>query len=47
MTLLHPLDLAVMTAYFLVLLWIGFLVMRSKQGESESEPFLAAAASLT
>ena len=42
MTLLHPLDLAVMAAYFLVLLWIGFRVMRSKKGESESETFLAA-----
>ena len=31
-----------MAAYFLVLLWIGFRVMRPKQGESESEPFLAA-----
>ena len=40
--LLHPFDLAVMAAYFLVLLWIGFRVMRSKQGESESETFLAA-----
>lgn len=42
MTLLHPLDLVVMAAYFLVLLWIGFRVMRSKKGESESETFFAA-----
>ncbi len=42
MTPLHPIDLAVMSCYFLVLLWIGFRVMRSKRGESESETFLAA-----
>ena len=31
-----------MGAYFLVLLWIGFRVMYSKKGKSESETFLAA-----
>ena len=42
MTPLHPIDLVVMAVYFLVLLWIGFRVMRSKRGGSESETFLAA-----
>ena len=42
MNLLHPVDLTVMAAYFGVLLWIGFAVMRSEKKGSGSESFLAA-----
>ena len=42
MASLHVLDLLVMALYFVVLLWIGFAVMRSRKKESESESFLAA-----
>ena len=36
MSLLHPVDLAVMATYFGVLLWIGFAVMRLEKKGSGS-----------
>jgi SSS family solute:Na+ symporter len=39
---LHPLDLIAIVAYFVILLWIGWSIMRSKKESSESESFLAA-----
>lgn len=42
MQALHVLDFVMMVLYFLVLLWIGFSIMRSKKEKGESESFLAA-----
>jgi SSS family solute:Na+ symporter len=39
---LHLLDLIAIAAYFAILLWIGWSIMRSKKESSESESFLAA-----
>jgi solute:Na+ symporter, SSS family len=39
---LHPLDFLVIGLYFVVLLWIGFAVMRSQKERGECESFLAA-----
>ncbi len=39
---LHILDLLAIAAYFIILLWIGWSIMRSKKESSESESFLAA-----
>lgn len=42
MATLHVIDLAMMALYFVVLLWIGYAIMRSKKERGESESFLAA-----
>ncbi len=39
---LHALDLLAIAAYFIILLWIGWSIMRSQKETSESESFLAA-----
>jgi SSS family solute:Na+ symporter len=42
MPTLHLLDYAAIGAYFLVLLWVGFRVMRAQQAGRETESFMAA-----
>lgn len=42
MSEIHPLDCLVIAAYFAVLLWIGYAVMRSQKERSETESFFAA-----
>ena len=42
MSEIHSIDLVVIGLYFVVLLWIGYAVMRSKKERSEAESFLAA-----
>lgn len=39
---LHPIDYIAIAAYFLILFWVGYTIMRSKKERSESESFLAA-----
>lgn len=39
---LHFLDLIAIAAYFVILLWIGWSIMRSQKESSESESFMAA-----
>jgi SSS family solute:Na+ symporter len=39
---LHILDLVAIAAYFVILLWIGWSIMRSQKESSESESFMAA-----
>lgn len=36
---LHILDLITIAAYFVILLWIGWSIMRSQKDSSESEPY--------
>ncbi len=39
---MHPLDIAAIVIYFVVLIWIGLSVARKERGSGESESFLAA-----
>lgn len=42
MARLHAIDMLMMGAYFAIVLWIGYRIMRSKKERGESESFLAA-----
>ncbi len=39
---MHLLDYAAITLYFLILLWVGWRVMRGHRAGSETESFMAA-----
>ncbi|MTI59471.1 MAG: hypothetical protein FH762_05690 [Firmicutes bacterium] len=42
MKILGTIDILVMILYFVILLYIGYKIMRDKKGEGEAESFLAA-----